>query len=116
MNKNVTGITPEALDLLVRYNWPGNVRELENAIERAMVVSKGPSIGVDHLPFQLTSETEAPKSDSLEDIEKAHIARVLSKVEWNITRAAETLKIDRVTLYNKIKKYELNKDNSFQQK
>jgi len=110
MNKNITGITPEALDLLVRYSWPGNVRELENAIERAMVVSKGPLIGVEHLPFQLTSEPFAPKSDSLEDIEKFHIAKVLERVGWNITRAAEVLKIDRVTLYNKIRKYDLNKE------
>ena len=111
MNKNITGISQEAMDLLVRYDWPGNVRELENAVERAMVVGKGPLIKADDLPFQLNSQAEAPESDSLSDIEKTHILKILEKAEWNITHAAEILKIDRVTLYNKIRKYNLSKEN-----
>ena len=105
MNKRVDKISPEAMDLLVRYNWPGNVRELENAVERAMVVAKGDVITEEDLPFQLKSEFLSPASDSLEEVEKAHIINVLNKMDWNITRSAQLLKVDRQTLYNKIKKY-----------
>ena len=105
MNKRVREISPEAMDLLVRYNWPGNVRELENAIERAMVVTKDEVIREEDLPFQLKTEIMTPASDSLEEVEKFHIINILNRMDWNITRSAETLRIDRQTLYNKIKKY-----------
>ncbi|MFQ5910996.1 MAG: sigma-54-dependent transcriptional regulator [Thermoplasmata archaeon] len=107
MNKRVREISPEAMDLLVRYNWPGNVRELENAIERAMVVVKGEIIREEDLPFQLKTEITPPASDSLEEVEKSHIINILNRMDWNITRSAETLRIDRQTLYNKIKRYGL---------
>jgi DNA-binding NtrC family response regulator len=109
MNKAFTSIAPEALDLLVRYDWPGNVRELANAIERAMVVGKPPAIEADDFPLQLAAGPGAAGGDSLAEMEKAHVTRILDKAGWNITRAAETLGIDRVTLYNKIKKYGLRK-------
>lgn len=106
MNKNISRITPEAMDILMKYNWPGNVRELENAIERAMVIGKGNEIKPEDLPFQL-NQINLSGSDSLEDMEKAHIYKVLNKYGWNITQAAAALQIDRVTLYNKINKYNL---------
>ncbi|MFQ6092039.1 MAG: sigma-54-dependent transcriptional regulator [bacterium] len=109
MNKQIAEISPEAMDLLVRYDWPGNVRELENAIERAMVVGKPPRINPTDLPFQLSSKKAVPAADSLEEVEKTHILNVLERMGWNISRSAEILKIDRVTLYNKIKKYDLQK-------
>jgi len=109
MNKPITDITPEAMDLLIRHDWPGNVRELVNAIERAMVVGKPPVIKPDDLPFQLAQKVDGAKSDSLAAAEKKHISYVLTKANWNITRAAEMLEIDRVTLYNKIKRYGLRK-------
>ncbi|MEK6572584.1 MAG: sigma-54 dependent transcriptional regulator [Bacteroidota bacterium] len=109
MSKNITAISPEALDLLIRYDWPGNVRELQNAIERAMVVGKPPCIRVEDLPFQLNSRPKLPEADSLAEVEKEHIINILDRTSWNITRAAEILKIDRVTLYNKIEKYGLRK-------
>ena len=59
------------------------------------------------LPLQLTQNGAASVGDSLAEMEKAHVARILDRANWNITRAAEILKIDRVTLYNKIKKYGL---------
>ncbi len=111
MNKPITDIAPEAMDLLIRHHWPGNIRELENAIERAMVVGKPPMITVNDLPFQLTAvpaEEEVPVL-SLKEMEKKHIAAILQKTNWNISHAAELLQIDRVTLYNKIKKYQLRK-------
>jgi len=109
MNKPVMEISPEAMDLLVRYDWPGNVRELENVIERAMVLAKPPCIRPDDLPFQILSKRETPADDSLASVEKAHIENILRRTGWNITRAAEILDIDRVTLYNKIAKYGLKK-------
>ncbi len=109
MNKNITEISPEAMDILVRYGWPGNVRELANAIERAMVVGKPPAIHPEDLPFQLSRKVEMNAGDTLADAEKVHIAHILERTGWNITRAAEILQIDRATLYNKIKKYGLRK-------
>ena len=100
-------VDSSALDSLIRHDWPGNVRELENAIERAMVVGQPPVIKPNDLPFQLLEEKSEPDDYSLAASEKRHIAQVLEKTSGNIKRAAELLKIDRVTLYNKIKKYEL---------
>lgn len=111
MNKPPLEVTPEAMDLLVKNNWPGNVRELENVIERAMVLAKPPAITVEDLPFQLIQYTaqETPADDSLSSMEKIHISKTLAKYHWNITRTAEALGIDRVTLYSKISKYGLKK-------
>ncbi|MCL4511780.1 MAG: sigma-54 dependent transcriptional regulator [Bacteroidetes bacterium] len=111
MNKPMLDIDPEAMDLLIRNRWPGNIRELENVIERAMVLAKPPAIRREDLPFQLsqTQEENGAQDDSLAGAEKVHIARVLDKMGWNITRAAEVLSIDRVTLYSKISKYGIKK-------
>jgi len=109
MAKSVASISPEAMDVLVRYNWPGNVRELGNAIERAMVVGRPPSILPEDLPFRLSEKNNMPRSGSLAAVEKLHIAQVLAQNNWNISRSAEILEIDRVTLYNKIHRYNLRK-------
>jgi DNA-binding NtrC family response regulator len=105
-------ISEEALDLLIKYDWPGNVRELENVIERAMVITKGTLIKAEdlNLPSQITEVKDAasPSGDkTIKSIEKKHIEKILSENNWNIQKSAEQLGIDRVTLYNKIKKYEL---------
>jgi transcriptional regulator with PAS, ATPase and Fis domain len=111
MNINRPGkeISKDAADFLVNYDWPGNVRELENAIERALVVGKSETMEVDDLPFHISSVEFNPDEDkeSLSVIEKKHILRVLNKNKWNISRSAQVLEIDRVTLYNKINKYNL---------
>ncbi len=108
MNKPIAQIDPEAMDVLVRYNWPGNIRELANAIERAMVVGNPPFIRREDLPFQLiTTNGIKPTSDSIEEVEKVHILKILNQYNWNISKSAEVLKIDRATLYNKINKYNL---------
>lgn len=109
MNKPIEEIAPEAMDLLIRHDWPGNVRELENAIERAMVVGKPPAIRPEDLPFQLLRPSPSSTGDSIEDIQRVHIANILDRNNWNISRSAQVLKIDRVTLYNKIRKYGLRK-------
>ncbi len=107
-NRPVTNFSPDSLEQLENYDWPGNVRELKSAVERAIVVAKGSTITVDDLPIPATGGT-VPRSQSLESIEMAHIKNVLERNEWNITRSAEVLGIDRATLYHKIKKYELRK-------
>ncbi len=109
MNKPILKISDEAMEILLNHHWPGNVRELENAIERAMVVGKPPEIKPSDLPFHF-EKNNLIDTDSLEEIEKNHIVRVLKKYDWNISRAATALNIDRVTLYNKIRKYGLQKN------
>jgi DNA-binding NtrC family response regulator len=108
MNKSLTGFSLEAIERLKQYDWPGNVRELRNAIERSVVVAKGSTITVEDLPIPSTSRG-AVKDHSLEALEKAHIENILEQMDWNITRSAEILGIDRATLYHKIKKYGLRK-------
>jgi two-component system response regulator HydG len=108
MNKSIAGISPEAMNLLMNYDWPGNVRELENAIERALVIGKGPEIAPLDFPMQLTvPHTSCGRR--LEDVARAHIERVLEASGWNLTHAAEILAIDRSTLYSKIKSYGLKR-------
>jgi two-component system, NtrC family, response regulator HydG len=103
MNKKITRVSPQAMNLLQQQPWTGNVRELENAVERAMVVAQEPELREQDFVFKSTLPNGAPKT--LEDIEKAHILRVLEQCGWNQTRAAEVLDIDRVTLHHKIKRY-----------
>jgi DNA-binding NtrC family response regulator len=110
MNKNVTAISPEAMKILIQYNWPGNIRELRNTIERALVVvGKKNRIEPDDLNLLFLSGANPLERDSLEEVERVHIQRILGQTDWNISRSAERLKIDRVTLYNKIKKYSLQR-------
>jgi DNA-binding NtrC family response regulator len=105
MSRDMVSIEPAAEKKLEQYDFPGNVRELENMIERAIVVGNGKEIRLKDLPFGLTTSNDS--ADSLHDLEKKHILHILNKYDWNISRAAKTLKVDRVTLYNKIKKYNL---------
>jgi two-component system response regulator HydG len=103
MNKRINRVAPGAMNLLQQQAWTGNVRELENAVERAMVVAQEPEIREQDFVFKNVVPNGAPKS--LEEIEKAHILRVLESCSWNQTRASEVLGIDRVTLHHKLKKY-----------
>ena len=111
MDKQVSEFSPEAMQKLLAYEWPGNVRELANAIERAMVVSRGGVIVPDDLPFAIAGVPSAavPGTGSLAEMEKVHIAATLARTSWNISQAADVLEIDRATLYNKIKKYGLQR-------
>ncbi len=110
MNKNVNEISPETMKILMQYEWPGNIRELRNTIERALVlVGKKNRIEPEDINLPRISKPDYPELSSLEELEKSHIQRILEQTNWNISRSAEILKIDRVTLYNKIKKYNLKK-------
>jgi DNA-binding NtrC family response regulator len=109
MHKAVTEISPNTMDIMVQYDWPGNVRELENVMERAMVLAVPPAIQHTELPFQLASKAHGLQADSLAVVERAQVEMILNRTGWNISRAADILDIDRVTLYNKIAKYGLKR-------
>jgi len=105
MNKPPAAIDPSALKRLQEFNFPGNIRELENMIERAIVVGDGRKISLKDLPLEKTFVSSS--AESLDDFEKAFVLQILNKYSWNISRTAKALKVDRVTLYHKIKKYDL---------
>jgi len=105
MNKPLITIETAALKRLLDYPFPGNIRELENMIERSIVVGNGKKILLRDLP--LGKEVIDSSVESLDEFEKAFILQILNKYSWNISRTAQALKVDRVTLYNKIKKYGL---------
>ncbi len=105
MNKPMVTIDPAAMKRLQEFNFPGNIRELENMIERAIVVGDGKKIRMKDLPLEKTIVTTS--AESLDDFEKSFILQILGKYNWNISRTAKALKVDRVTLYHKIKKYDL---------
>jgi DNA-binding NtrC family response regulator len=105
MNKPLITIDPAALRRLEEFSFPGNVRELENMVERAIVIGNGKKIQLKDLPLEKNLVESG--AESLDDNEKIHILQILSKYDWNISRAAKALKVDRVTLYNKIRKYDL---------
>jgi transcriptional regulator with PAS, ATPase and Fis domain len=109
MGKPVKDVSAEVEALLVSYSWPGNVRELENAVERAMVIGREPSIQPDDLPLPLARSEAEPEGSSLAAIERRHIERVLRAEKGNITRAAAALGIDRGTLYNKLRRYDIER-------
>ncbi len=106
--KKIDSIHPGALEAMRQYSWPGNIRELENAIERAVVVGKGRQIKPGDLPFVATAMgTLETGSLSLEEMERRYIAQVLASENGHISNAAKVLRINRSTLYHKIKKYGL---------
>jgi len=109
LNKDEVNIALSAMKLLVDYDWPGNVRELENIIERALVIGGGKEIAAADLPFRGREPMREQLPKSLKSMEKIHIKRVIEEADWNISRAARELDIDRQTLYNKIEKYEIKR-------
>ena len=109
MNKPILSIDATAKKRLEEFEFPGNIRELENMIERAIVVGNGKKITLKDLPLE--KNISSISLESLEDLEKNHISLILNKYEWNISRSAKALQVDRVTLYNKIKKYNLKPSN-----
>lgn len=111
MTRNVKGISSDAMQMLTAYEWPGNVRELRNVIERAIVLTSSDEIASRDLSFPFRYRMKQPCGDSLEEVEKAHVARILERTEGNISQAASILGIDRTTLYSKIKKFDLSKQN-----
>lgn len=105
MNKPPATIDATAVKRLQEFNYPGNIRELENMIERAIVVGDSKRITMKDLPMEKTFVNSS--AESLDDFEASFILQILNKYSWNISRTAKALKVDRVTLYHKIKKYDL---------
>jgi two-component system, NtrC family, response regulator HydG len=106
MNKRIARVSPAAMNQLQQQPWQGNVRELENAVERAMVVGKEPELQEPDFMFKAQSASNPNgSSKTLEDMERAHVLRVVEECGGNQSHAAEVLDIDRVTLYHKLKKY-----------
>ncbi len=107
-------LAPETLRIMMDYEWPGNVRELENAMERAVVLSRAVQVGVDLLPAQLRGQTystalleensQASLFDVMEEIERRIISDRLERCNWNQTEAAEYFRIPLSTLNQKIKR------------
>ena len=110
MGKQIRGVSEEAMRVLIDYDWPGNARELRNVVERAMVVAKENVINGSDISLPDGATGASRKAKSLEEVEKEHIRLVLHENQWNIVRSALALGIDRVTLYNKIKKFDLRKE------
>lgn len=110
--KPVEAIDDEVMEILLSYEFPGNVRELENFMERAVALATGTIVKVEHLPEdirKLAGNVKRGGSEfpTLEENERAYIARVLEEVHHNKTRAAEILGIDRVSLWRKLKRYRI---------
>ena len=113
--KVVKGVSPTAMDLLLKHPWPGNVRELENAVERAVILTTGEYVTERELPMNIQkARDECPPQGpsltgrSLEDIEREAVVAALKDSGGNKSRAAKTLGITRATLHNKLKKYALD--------
>lgn len=117
IGRTVTDFSPAALELLKQYDWPGNVRELQNTIERAVILSTGPLIGVEDIQLSTLGRQQAATLDprspgpvyrprSLEEVEQEHILATLAATQGNKSHAAQILGIERSTLDRKLKRYE----------
>ena len=120
-NKKINGIAEDVCEILANYSWPGNIRELENIIERAVILDTNSFIDTCDLPEIIIngSGVPAPHSKSnaakeavslknaLQEPERVYILKVLSEVDGNKKKAAEKLGVNRTTLYNKLRKYNL---------
>ena len=120
ISKKIEGISDEALSILIDYNWPGNIRELENVIERAIILTKGPIIIPEDFPESLSNVKQGAQffandnlklKDALKSPEKGLITKALESVNWNRNEAARILGINRTTLYKKMVKFGLLKNN-----
>ncbi|MGE5276888.1 MAG: sigma-54-dependent transcriptional regulator [Acidobacteriota bacterium] len=103
-------LSAAVLEALQAYRWPGNVRELKNLIERLVILSPSPEIGVEDLPAEFRPEEgalppDAPLRDARDDFERRYILAALRRHRGNVTRAAEALEIERSNLYRKLKSY-----------
>jgi len=107
-HKEIKGITPQAMDRLIRYDWPGNVRELMNAVERGVILARSPSITKQDLSLDLPlAEGGAGGKTTLKELQRHHILSALERHGGNRSRAARELGITRQGLSVKIKKYGL---------
>ena len=121
IGRSLTDFTPAALEALRQYDWPGNVRELQNTIERAVILTAGPMVGLEDIqlsslgrtspasPSAATAGTGSFRASSLEAMEQEHILATLEWTRWNKSQAAQILGIERSTLDRKLKRYEMER-------
>jgi DNA-binding NtrC family response regulator len=114
IGKPIQDISEGALKVLFEYDWPGNVRELENAIERAIVTCRGHMLTEEDFEFlaqnmMARSGWTVPANMTLQDLEKQAIVTTLQRTEGNMKETAQVLGIDRSTLYEKVKRYEIRR-------
>jgi DNA-binding NtrC family response regulator len=103
-NKVVKYFAPDVIEFMMNYSWPGNVRELENMIEHGVILSKHKEISLADFPQDCIHLAPA-EGKTIEDVMRSHIINVLEETKGNISEAAKILGIQRMTLYNKMKKY-----------
>jgi two-component system response regulator HydG len=121
LSRNVTSFSPEVIECFMNYRWPGNIRELKNVVRRATLLTEGNEISMKALPLEISNRVHTfdyyPGAPEVPEVKEARhdlknaaleaeyetILRVLKEVNFNKTKAAEILKIDRKTLYNKMK-------------
>jgi Nif-specific regulatory protein len=113
--RRLSGVSPQALEILTRHSWPGNVRELRNVIERAIVLGGSSTIEPEDLSLSTvnagsavpTATGESPmfRPISLAELEKEHIFHMLDHAHGNKTKASQLLGIERSTLDRKLKRY-----------
>lgn len=109
LHKNVIGFSDDVIAIFQNYRWPGNLRELQNCIKRATLLTKGDFVQKESLPAEFFQIEESLNTDfSLFENEKETILEALNKTNNNKTEAAKLLKINRKTLYNKLKLYDIN--------
>ncbi|GAI02537.1 unnamed protein product [marine sediment metagenome] len=112
-NKTITNVSSDAMDLLLDYPWPGNVRQLEHAIEHAFIHCTGRIIQTGHLPDEINQKSSLlinriiNTENPIKEIEKEVILSALRKNNWNREKTAKVLKISRITLWRKMKKYSI---------
>ena len=114
LEKNVTHVSDEVMQIFSLYEWPGNLRELKNSIKRAVLLTKGDTIEKNVLPEEMILETFTNPSESEFDLKALHgtsekeiIIKTLREVKYNKSKAARLLNIDRKTLYLKLAKYNI---------
>lgn len=113
-NKEIEGISNDAMAALMQYDWPGNIRELENVIQHAIVMSRGNMLSVDDMPPEVTKKKVIKRSiysKKLKDVEREHILSVLEENELSRRKTADVLGISLRTLQYKLKEYDVHKTN-----
>lgn len=116
LNRNVRGFSDEVMAVFSSYSWPGNLRELKNVIKRTVLLTQGEQVGISALPEEMISDSSNPVISELisplkgvaAKSEQELIMQTLEKARYNKTKAAQLLNIDRKTLYNKMRQYNID--------
>jgi len=116
LNRSVLGFSEEVMNVFSEYSWPGNLRELKNVIKRTVLLTQGDTVGISALPEEMISdssnpimaESNSPLKGAAAKSEQELIIQTLEKSKYNKTKAAQLLNIDRKTLYNKMRQYNID--------